>query len=95
MILSGTVQGGTQLQDFKSVGTRLFDTNHNLYLPHNITIHISVVAVNGAGLRTISYSGPVRVDLTPPVFEYVNDGTDEGTTFLSLYIRHDSKLFLF
>ena len=85
MILSGTVQGGIQLQDFKSVGTRLFDTNRDLYLPHNITIHISVVAVNGAGLRTISYSDPVRVDLTPPEFEYVNDGIQEGKQNLLSY----------
>ena len=48
-------------------------------MPHNATIYVTVVAVNGAGIRTISYSDPVRVDLTPPVFEYVNDGTVEGT----------------
>ena len=76
--LLGTVQGGTQLQEFKSVGVRLFDFNSKLNLPHNSSVYISVVAVNGAGLRTISYSDPLLVDLTPPVFEYVYDGFIDG-----------------
>ena len=50
-------------------------------MPHNSTIYVTVVAVNGADIRTVSYSDPVRVDLTPPVFEYVNDGTVEGTIY--------------
>lgn len=77
-LVPGTVQGGVQLQDYKSVGIRQFDDAHGLYLPHNTTIHITVVAINGAGLRTVSYSDPVVVDLTPPVFDYVNDGVEEG-----------------
>ena len=72
------MQGGTQLQEFKSVGVQLFGTNSDIYLPHNTTVYISVVAVNGAGLRTISYSDPLLIDLTPPEFDYVNDGFIEG-----------------
>ena len=55
-----------------------FDTNSEIYLSHNTTVYTTVVAVNGAGLRTVSYSYPLLVDLTPPLFEYVNDGFIEG-----------------
>ena len=74
----GTVQGGTQLQEFKSVGVKTFDTNSKIHLAHNTTVYTTVVAVNGAGLRTVSYSYPLLIDLTPPVFDYVNDGFIEG-----------------
>ena len=72
------MQGGTQLQEFKSVGVQLFGTSTDMYLSHNTTVYISVVAINGAGLRTISYSDPLLIDLTPPEFDYVNDGFSEG-----------------
>ncbi|WAR05723.1 hypothetical protein MAR_021092 [Mya arenaria] len=32
------------------------------------------MAVNGAGLRTVSHSEQIYIDLTPPEFEYVYDG---------------------
>ena len=72
------MQGGTQLQEFKSVGVQLFGTSTDMYLSHNTTVYISVVAINGAGLRTISYSDSLLIDLTPPEFDYVNDGFREG-----------------
>ena len=72
------MQGGIQLQEFKSVGVQPFGTNSDIYLPHNTTVYISVVAINGAGLRTISYSDPLLIDLTPPEFDYVNDGFIKG-----------------
>ncbi|XP_053400998.1 uncharacterized protein LOC128557563 isoform X2 [Mercenaria mercenaria] len=70
----GTVQGGTQLQPFVSVGRRTFASNNTLRLEHDIVVFITVVAVNAAGLRTVSYSDPIMIDLTAPECNYVNDG---------------------
>ena len=74
----GTVKGGTQLQEFKNVGTRLFGMNSELHLPHMSSIYITVVATNGAGYKTVSYSNQIVVDLTPPELVDVNDGLTDG-----------------
>ena len=74
----GTVQGGTQLQEFTSVGRRTFAYRSDLHLTHNTDVYVTVVAINSAGLRTVSYSDQIIIDLTPPVFTYVNDGLDYG-----------------
>ncbi|XP_053401094.1 uncharacterized protein LOC123523194 isoform X2 [Mercenaria mercenaria] len=70
----GTVEGGTQLQTFESVGRRSFGRAESLHLEHNTEVFVTVVAVNEAQLRTVSYSNPIYIDLTPPVFRYINDG---------------------
>ncbi|XP_053398434.1 uncharacterized protein LOC128556766 [Mercenaria mercenaria] len=74
----GTVQGGTQLQPFLSVGRRTFASNSSLRLEHDTVVFITVVAVNAAGLRTVSYSDPIMIDLTRPECKYVNDGSVLG-----------------
>ncbi|XP_053398947.1 uncharacterized protein LOC128556937 [Mercenaria mercenaria] len=70
----GTVQGGTQLQPFVSVGRQTFASNNALRLEHGTVVFLTVVAVNAAGLRTVSYSDPILIDLTLPECKYVNDG---------------------
>ena len=70
----GTVQGGTQLQSFVSVGRRTFASNNTLRLDHKTVVYITVVAINAAGLRTVSYSDPIMIDLTKPECKFVNDG---------------------
>ncbi|CAG2247187.1 unnamed protein product [Mytilus edulis] len=53
--------------------------NNNVTLVHNTYIYVTTIATNAAGLRGVSFSDPILVDLTPPEFEFVNDGagTDE------------------
>ncbi|WAR04893.1 hypothetical protein MAR_020262 [Mya arenaria] len=70
----GTVRGGTQLQEYTSVGRNEFASSNTIQLQHNTVVFVSVMAVNGAGLRTVSYSEQIYIDLTPPEFEYVYDG---------------------
>ncbi|XP_061176007.1 uncharacterized protein LOC133184958 [Saccostrea echinata] len=70
----GYTKGGTQLQDFTSVGLSNFGINANVTLIHNTYVHVTVVASNAVGLLGISYSVPVLVDLTSPVIVTVNDG---------------------
>jgi len=77
----GTVKGGTQLQPFTNIGRCSSGFTSSLKLHHNTEVHVTVVAVNGAGLRTVSHSQPVYVDLTPPEFEYLYDGTTHGKTW--------------
>ncbi|XP_053400999.1 uncharacterized protein LOC128557566 [Mercenaria mercenaria] len=74
----GTIQGGTQLQPFVSVGRQTFASNNTLRLDHDTVMFITVVAVNAAGLRTVSYSDPILIDLTRPDCKYVNDGPLRG-----------------
>ncbi|KAI8509825.1 hypothetical protein Bbelb_122530 [Branchiostoma belcheri] len=76
----GTVQGGTQLQGFKSVGRRTSARNESLHLQHGSSVHVTVVATNAAELRTVVYSEPAVVDLTPPVIGNIRDGTEEDDT---------------
>lgn len=51
-----------------------FGINSNVTLVHNTNIYITTVAMNAAGLRGVSFSDPVYVDLTPPEINYVYDG---------------------
>ena len=77
----GTVKGGTQLQPFVSVGRRTFASNNTLRLEHDTVVYITVVAINAAGLRTVSYSDPIMIDLTKPECKFVNDGSVLGNLF--------------
>ncbi|XP_078574183.1 uncharacterized protein LOC144860694 [Branchiostoma floridae x Branchiostoma japonicum] len=72
----GTVQGGTQLQAFTSVARRTSARNEDLRLKHGSSIHVTVVATNAAELKTVVYSDPVVVDLTPPVISEIKDGAE-------------------
>ncbi|XP_078701246.1 uncharacterized protein LOC144927586 [Branchiostoma floridae x Branchiostoma belcheri] len=71
----GTVQGGTQLQTFRSAGTSDQGVNSNLTLTQGSYVHVTVVAVNAAGLRSVVHSEPALVDKTPPVISFVKDGS--------------------
>ncbi|WAR05117.1 hypothetical protein MAR_020486 [Mya arenaria] len=73
----GTVRGGTQLQEYTSVGRNEFASSNTIQLQHNTVVFVSVIAVNGAGLRTVSHSEQIYIDLTPPEFEYVYDGDSQ------------------
>ncbi|XP_072048762.1 uncharacterized protein [Amphiura filiformis] len=71
----GLVRGGTQLQEFKSVGTNSHAINSDLTLTHGSKVVVSVVAKNAVHLQTVAYSEPVVIDLTPPVITFINVGT--------------------
>ncbi|XP_063399976.1 uncharacterized protein LOC134684607 [Mytilus trossulus] len=71
----GYTEGGTQIQTFKCEGRRKFGLNNKVKLVDKTFVYITVIATNAAGLQTIAYSDPVLVDLTPPIFDYVYDGT--------------------
>ncbi|KAI8510730.1 hypothetical protein Bbelb_116460, partial [Branchiostoma belcheri] len=87
----GTARGGTQLQTFKSVGRNTHAQNSHIRLDHCAFIHVAVVAENAAELKTVVYSDPVLVDLTPPVISDVKDGSQlldldyQNTSVISLY----------
>lgn len=71
----GNTEGSAELQDFKSVGVNTFAYNYNLTLVHASQVYVTVVAINGAGLRNVAYSTAIDIDKTPPVLEEVHDGT--------------------
>ncbi|XP_035661568.1 uncharacterized protein LOC118405866 [Branchiostoma floridae] len=73
----GTVEGGTQLQEFRSVGTSDQAVNSNLTLTQGTYVYVTVVAVNAAGLRSMVLSEPSLVDKTPPVIAFVRDGSSD------------------
>ncbi|CAH1249044.1 SCARF2 [Branchiostoma lanceolatum] len=73
----GTVQGGTQLQAFRSVGTSEQAINSNLTLTQGSNVYVTVVAVNAVGLRSVVHSQPSLVDKTPPVISFVRDGSSD------------------
>ncbi|XP_021356985.1 uncharacterized protein LOC110452658 [Mizuhopecten yessoensis] len=80
----GYKKGGTQVQDFRSVGQQRFAYNNTVTLVHTSEIYITVVATSTSGLQSIAYSPPILVDLTPPIFTAVSDGSGTGTTELDL-----------
>ena len=78
----GTVPGGTQLQDFTSVGLQRHALNADLRPQHGALLHVTVAARNAAQLVGVATSRPVLVDLTPPIILYVRDGgRDQGERF--------------
>ncbi|XP_071123054.1 uncharacterized protein [Mytilus edulis] len=70
----GYAEGGTQIQPFRSVGLMNFAFNNNVTLVHNTFIYVTAIATNAAGLRGVSFSDPILVDLTPPDIKYIYDG---------------------
>ncbi|KAI8510750.1 hypothetical protein Bbelb_116660 [Branchiostoma belcheri] len=85
------IESGTQLQTFKSVGRNTHAQSSHIRLDHGAFIHVTVVAENAADLKTVVYSDPVLVDLTPPVISDVKDGSQledldyQNTSVISLY----------
>ncbi|XP_078696304.1 uncharacterized protein LOC144924691 isoform X1 [Branchiostoma floridae x Branchiostoma belcheri] len=73
----GTVRGGTQLQDFKTVGRNTHAHNEDVRLNHGSFVHVTVVAENEAALRSVVQSDPILVDLTAPVISVMKDGSAE------------------
>ncbi|XP_038071216.1 uncharacterized protein LOC119740085 [Patiria miniata] len=74
----GTTRGGTQLQSFTSVGTQTDATNTRLSMKHGSHVHVTVIARNAADLVAVATSGPIIIDFTAPVIEYVIDGGEES-----------------
>ncbi|XP_072033178.1 uncharacterized protein [Amphiura filiformis] len=69
----GTVRGGTQLQDFMSLGDKTTAFITDLTLTHVSSVFVTVVARNKAGLTGVAYSKPKPVDFTPPEIVYVRE----------------------
>ncbi|XP_070573747.1 uncharacterized protein [Ptychodera flava] len=77
MIAIGTVKGGTQLQEFRSVGRSSQVSVNDLSLTHGLPVYVTVVAKNAADLTAVFYSEPIMVDITPPDICCVGDGPNE------------------
>ena len=63
----GTSQGGEQLMKYTSTGTQSWAVSPVLHLQHNMSLFVSVLAWNHAGLETLVQSKEYVVDLTPPL----------------------------
>lgn len=80
----GSVRGGGQKQGQRSTGPRPFGTSEPLSLSHNEVLHVTVIAVNNAGLSDTFYSRPFVVDHTPPVVRgHVWDGVGSDVDYQS------------
>ncbi|XP_002736788.1 uncharacterized protein LOC100378079, partial [Saccoglossus kowalevskii] len=79
----GTVQGGTQLQGFTSVGRNTHGDKQDLILNSGSSIHVTVVILNAAGLRSVIYSDAILVDLTPPQLCCIKDGDGDDLIYQS------------
>ena len=73
LYVAGSVRGGTQLQEFTSVGDRPHASNTKLILTHVSQVFVTVAARNRAGLVGVAYSKPVIVDFTPPEILFVRE----------------------
>ncbi|GFS26886.1 hypothetical protein ElyMa_005229600 [Elysia marginata] len=81
----GTVPGGTQLQNFVSVGKLNHGVVGDLALTHNATVYVTVVATNMAGLTTKVELNPVVVDMTGPEILDLHDGTGLDVDYQTSY----------
>lgn len=63
----GTSRGGEQLMKYASTGAQSWAVSPVLHLRHNMSLFVSVLAWNHAGLETLVQSKEYIVDLTPPV----------------------------
>ena len=84
------MRGGTQLQDYVSVGTKPYGTNTELSLLHGSTVVVTVMATNAVGLTSLFYSNATTIDLSPPIMYYVNDGFGQNGKFLIFELYHFS-----
>ena len=63
----GTSRGGEQLMTYTSTGSQSWSVSPVFNLQHNMSLFVSVLAWNHAGLETLVHSEEYVVDLTPPV----------------------------
>ncbi|KAK2166991.1 hypothetical protein NP493_1290g01014 [Ridgeia piscesae] len=86
----GTVRGGVQLHNFRSVGMQTYARADALLMQQGAEVHVTVVTKNAAGLTTAIYSDPLTIDLTPPVLCCLAvsfwDGVSEVATSRTLTI---------
>ncbi|KAK2161993.1 hypothetical protein NP493_1549g00025 [Ridgeia piscesae] len=73
----GTVRGGVQLQNFRSVGRQTHARADALLVQHGTELHVTVVVGNAAGLTTAIYSDARTIDFTSPELCCLIDG-DSG-----------------
>ena len=81
----GTTFGGTNVQNYTSVGTSTSATNSSLSLSVGAAYYVTVRASNGAGLQTTSTSDGVTVmpsDTTPPTVAISRQTPAGGVTNL-------------
>ncbi len=94
---SGTAYGGTQLQDFMSIGDKTNTYATDLSLANVAHVFVTVVARNKAGLTGIAYSKSTAVDFTPPEILFVREMSEgllsEGTKNVNtIYcLKHSHK----
>ncbi|KAK3801472.1 hypothetical protein RRG08_010052 [Elysia crispata] len=81
----GTIPGGTQLQNFVSVGKLNHGVAANLALTHNATVYVTVVATNLAGLTTKVNLNPVIVDMTGPEILDLSDSSGLDIDYQTSY----------
>lgn len=55
-----------QILSFTSTGGQAHFNLPHTYVTHGLRVHITVIAVNGAGLKQAVYSDPLVIDLTQP-----------------------------
>ena len=87
----GTSSGGTQLQNFKSVGTQTNAINTELTVSHGSFVYVTVTAKNAADLISVVTSDPVLIDLTTPIIHSVLDGGSEDGKYILTTFRENSK----
>uniref|UniRef100_A0A1I8JEP6 EGF-like domain-containing protein n=1 Tax=Macrostomum lignano TaxID=282301 RepID=A0A1I8JEP6_9PLAT len=89
----GTVRGGTQLLPFTQLGPAN-EAKADVRLTHGSNVYVSVLAINGAGIPRLFHSQPDLIDLTPPAFDFVHDGSSSaGHTDLQENARELSVRF--
>ncbi|KAL4218457.1 hypothetical protein ACF0H5_023192 [Mactra antiquata] len=79
---AGTTPGGFQVQPLTTIHNAYINSIIKGHVPHGSTLHVTVVAENRAGLRSVFYSKPLMVDLTPPVLHDVSVQQRINTTTL-------------
>ncbi|XP_076086914.1 uncharacterized protein LOC143057491 [Mytilus galloprovincialis] len=70
----GYKEGSTEIQRYTSVGLNTFAYNYNITLTHTSQVHITVIAINGAGLSSVATAEALFIDLTAPDIEFIYDG---------------------
>ncbi|XP_067670383.1 uncharacterized protein [Haliotis asinina] len=84
---AGTSKGGYQIRALSPTSV----SNHEMILveePHGSPVHVTVMAENNAGLRTIFTSKPIIIDHTPPVMNHSEASvTYEKENIVSLMMR--------
>ncbi|XP_046356064.2 uncharacterized protein LOC124134978 [Haliotis rufescens] len=82
---AGTSKGGYQIRALSPTSV----SNHEMILveePHGSPVHVTVMAENNAGLRTIFTSKPITIDHTPPEIRFASSSLEytEGSNTVSI-----------